>query len=287
MGHRDNPGGGSVFWLELPSGVADADDIAAAEAVDAAPAEGLRILVVDDSDVNREVAQASLRSAGHTVTAARDGGEAVGLAASQDFDVILMDMLMPIMGGLEATRNIRALGGPRGRVPIVAVTANALDRHAEECRRAGMSEYLAKPFVKSELLAAVSRAAARKKPMPSATQPTNHGDCVKQLGAFMDTDAVERLLDCLALRIESLLRQLDDPYCSASSDAIGSLAHEVAGSAGTLGFTALSSAAKDLQQAIGKSPASVGNIADEVRREAAAVLTELRDRRSLEALSSG
>jgi CheY-like chemotaxis protein/HPt (histidine-containing phosphotransfer) domain-containing protein len=287
MGHRDNPGGGSVFWLELPSGVADADDIVAAETVDAAPTESLRILIVDDSDVNSEVAQASLRSAGHTVTTARDGGDAVGLAANQDFDVILMDMLMPIMGGLEATRKIRALGGRRGRVPIVAVTANALDRHAEECRRAGMSEYLAKPFVKSELLAVVSRAAARKKPTPSAAQPTNDSDCVTELGAFMGTDAIHRLLDCLALRIESLLRQLDNPYCSASSDAIGTLAHEVAGSAGTLGFTALSSAAKDLQQAIGESPASVGDIADDVRREAAAVLTELRDRRSLEALSSG
>jgi HPt (histidine-containing phosphotransfer) domain-containing protein len=113
------------------------------------------------------------------------------------------------------------------------------------------------------------------------------GNRPEQLATFMGTDAVERLLDCLALRIESLLRQLDDPYCTASSDAIGDLAHEVAGSAGTLGFTALSSAAKDLQQAIGEGPASVGSIADDVRREAAAVLTELRDRRSIEALSTG
>lgn len=161
MGHRDNAGGGSVFWLELPVGVADADDAAVAETVEATSVNCLRVLVVDDSDVNREVAQASLRSAGHSVTTARDGSEAVRLAASQDFDVILMDMLMPVMGGLQATRQIRALDGRRSQVPIVAVTANALDRHAEECRQAGMTEYLAKPFVKAELLAVVARATAR------------------------------------------------------------------------------------------------------------------------------
>ena len=287
MGHRDNAGGGSVFWLELPVGVADADDTTVAETVEAASVDCLRVLVVDDSDVNREVAQASLRSAGHSVTAARDGSEAVRLAASQDFDVILMDVLMPVMGGLQATRQIRTLDGRRGQVPIVAMTANALDRHAEECRQAGMSEYLAKPFLRAELLAAVARAAARRSKMPSGAAPTTGGNCPEQLATFMGTDAVERLLDCLALRIESLLRQLDDPYCTASSDAIGDLAHEVAGSAGTLGFTALSSAAKDLQQAIGEGPATVGSIADDVRREAAAVLTELRDRRSIEALSIG
>jgi HPt (histidine-containing phosphotransfer) domain-containing protein len=211
----------------------------------------------------------------------------VRLAASQDFDVILMDVLMPVMGGLQATRQIRALDGRRGQVPIVAVTANALDRHAEECRQAGMTEYLAKPFLRAELLAVVARAAARRSKMPGGAAPTTGGNHPEQLATFMGTDAVERLLDCLALRIESLLRQLDDPYCTASSDAIGDLAHEVAGSAGTLGFTALSSAAKDLQQAIGEGPASVGSIADDVRREAAAVLTELRDRRSIEALSTG
>ena len=70
--------------------------------------------------------------------------EAVRLAASRDFDLILMDMRMPGLNGLDATRQIRMLDGPRGRVPIVAVTANALDEHAEECRLAGMSGHLGK-----------------------------------------------------------------------------------------------------------------------------------------------
>ena len=142
----------------------------------AAPAQRLNVLVTDDSDVNRDVAVAFLRKAGHATSEARDGGKAVRLAAARDFDVVLMDMRMPGMDGLEATRRIRALDGPRGQVPIVAVTANALDQHAEECRRAGMSEHLAKPFTQAELLAVVARAAGQR-PQPAAdTAPTIDAD---------------------------------------------------------------------------------------------------------------
>ena len=194
MGHRDNPGGGSVFWLELPAGVAD-KPVIVTEPEAAAPAQRLNVLVTDDSDVNRDVAVAFLRKAGHATSEARDGGKAVRLAAARDFDVVLMDMRMPGMDGLEATRRIRALDGPRGQVPIVAVTANALDHHAEECRRAGMSEHLAKPFTQVELLAVVARA-ARQRPRPAAdTAPTIDADSVAQLAACMGEDALKQLLE--------------------------------------------------------------------------------------------
>jgi CheY-like chemotaxis protein len=150
MGHRDNPGGGSIFWLKLPSAKLGEPDSVPPSA-EAARVAGLRILVVDDSDVNRGVAQEYLRAAGHDAIGTCDGGEAVRLAASREFDLILMDMRMPGLNGLDATRQIRMLDGPRGRVPIVAVTANALDEHAEECRLAGLSGHLAKPFTVGRL----------------------------------------------------------------------------------------------------------------------------------------
>ena len=133
MGHRDNPGGGSIFWLELPAAVAD-ETQAVAE-------RRLCVLVVDDSAVDRAVTTSFLRQAGHTVIEASDGGEAVRLASDHDFDVVLMDMSMPDVDGLEATRRIRVLEGQRRQVPIVALTANALDQYAEECHHAGVSEY--------------------------------------------------------------------------------------------------------------------------------------------------
>jgi signal transduction histidine kinase/ActR/RegA family two-component response regulator len=149
MGHRDNPGGGSIFWLELPPAVAD-ETQAGAE-------RRLCVLVVDDSAVDRAVTTSFLRQAGHTVIEASDGGEAVRLASDHDFDVVLMDMSMPDVDGLEATRRIRALEGQRRQVPIVALTA------AEECRHAGVSECLAKPFTRTELIAAITRAAAQRR----------------------------------------------------------------------------------------------------------------------------
>jgi signal transduction histidine kinase/DNA-binding response OmpR family regulator len=282
IGHRDNPGGGSVFWLELPAGVPDTPDIVA-EPEAAAPARRLNVLVTDDSDVNRDVAIAFLRKAGHTTSEARDGARAVRLAAARDFDVVLMDMRMPGMDGLEATRHIRGLDGPRGQVPIVAVTANALDQHAEECRRAGMSEHLAKPFTQAELLAVVARA-ARQRPLPAtAATATIDADSVAQLAACMGEDALKQLLDALALRIESLVRRIEDPASSPSPNDTADLAHELVGSAGTLGFTRLAAAARRFENSVAS-----GGSADtaEMRHEATVALSELRRRPSLDALLS-
>ena len=165
MGHRDNAGGGSVFWLELPAGVADAPN-ASGKVTDVAPDQKLNVLVVDDSEVNRSVAAAYLRKAGYTAIEAHDGVEAVRLVAAMEFDVVLMDMRMAGMDGLEATRRIRALDGSRAQVPIVAVTANALDQHAEECRRAGMS-HLAKPFTQAELIGSRRHTWTARLPIPA------------------------------------------------------------------------------------------------------------------------
>ncbi len=281
MGHRDNPGGGSIFWLELPAGAADeADTVADAE--DIAAERRLNVLVVDDSAINREVAASFLRNAGHTAIETHDGSEAVALLAAQDFDVVLMDMRMAGIDGLETTRRIRAMDGPRGQVPIVAVTANALDQHAEECCRAGMSGHLAKPFTQAELLAVVARAAARRRPAPCGTESAIDTDSIAQLASCVGEEAVQRLLDCLALRIEALLRKLDDPAACLPSTALAELAHELVGSGGTLGFIRLASVAGRFERGLATNTAD----AAEMRRELMASLTELRRRRSLEAMLS-
>jgi CheY-like chemotaxis protein/HPt (histidine-containing phosphotransfer) domain-containing protein/two-component sensor histidine kinase len=281
MGHRENPGGGSVFWLELPVGVVDAPN-ASTVVANAAPDRRLSVLVVDDSDINRDVAATALRDAGHLVSEAHDGADAVRLAAARDFDVVLMDMRMAGLDGLEATRRIRALDGKRGKVPIVAVTANALDRHAEECRRAGMSEHLAKPFTQAELLAVVAGAAGQRGDAPRSAETTIDFDNVRRLVLCMGAEAVEQLLDRLALRIEMLLRKLEDPTAIAACDELADLAHELVGSGGTLGFAELASVARRFENA---TATDTGDIA-EMRRAATAALSELRRRRSLEAMLS-
>ena len=284
MGHRNNPGGGSVFWLQLPAGVAE-EPAAVAEPEEIEPDRRLNVLVVDDSEVNRKVAAAYLREAGHAAIEAHDGVEAVRLVAALEFDVVLMDMRMPGMDGLEATRRIRALDGSRAQVPIVAVTANALDQHAEECRRAGMSQHLAKPFTQAELIAVVKRATAHRAHASCDALQTINRDSIAELASCMDPDAIHGLLDCLSLQIEALLRRLDEPTPFAAPEALADLAHELAGGAGTLGFSRLSMIAARFQTATTANVTEAGRMVAEIRREAEATLVKLRNRRALESLT--
>ena len=136
LGHHDNPGGGSVFWLELPFGVAAPRQEARPEHAEPAAAHAaLNVLVVDDIAMNRDIAGSFLRAAGHKVTCVEGGAEAIAIVKQTDFDVVLMDVRMPEMDGLEATRRIRALAGARGKVPIVALTAQAFSEQVAECHK--------------------------------------------------------------------------------------------------------------------------------------------------------
>ncbi|KNH47901.1 ATP-binding protein [Pseudomonas lini] len=112
--------------------------------------EGRDVLLVEDNAVNRTVVEAMLRSLGFTVSVVTDGAQAVRSAESRTFDAILMDCRLPVVDGYEATRQIRQLPGCAD-VPIIALTANALQGDREACLSAGMNDYLAKPFKRTDL----------------------------------------------------------------------------------------------------------------------------------------
>ena len=106
----------------------------------------MRILLAEDNEVNQRLTSRLLERMGHRVTIAENGQTAVRLWSEQEFDLVAMDMQMPIMDGLEATEEIRAREKNSGKhVPIVAMTANAFEEDRERCRRAGMDGYIAKP----------------------------------------------------------------------------------------------------------------------------------------------
>ena len=109
-------------------------------------ARHLQVLLVEDHPVNQMLATTLLRKWGHTVVLARNGQEAVDLFPSQRWDLVLMDMQMPVMGGLEATRLIRSAEPTGHRTPIVAMTANAMEADRQACLEAGMDDHVAKPF---------------------------------------------------------------------------------------------------------------------------------------------
>ena len=160
IGADNRPGGGSTFWFEVPMHEAVAG-VEAAGAGDLAVDDGLKILMADDAAPNRELVTAILGGLGLALETVCNGAEAVEAARTGAYDLILMDVHMPVMDGLDATRAIRALGGAAGRTPIIALTANVQPDQVLRCREAGMDGHVGKPIQVGELLAALASASAR------------------------------------------------------------------------------------------------------------------------------
>ncbi len=149
----------ALFGLPRCEGPAPADG--SAEAVGTVSAPKLRILVAEDNLVNQKVAARLLEKAGHAVVTVGDGGAAVEAFRGGRFDVVLMDVQMPGMDGLEACAAIRvAEVGTGRRTPVIAMTANVMEGEVERCRRAGMDGYISKPIQAEELLGTIAGLAA-------------------------------------------------------------------------------------------------------------------------------
>lgn len=151
-------GKGSVFWFEMPAPAADQQVVAGATPMSGADVGGLRVLVADDHPANRELARAFLSGMGAEVEDATDGGEAVRRAESVGYDVILMDLRMPRMGGAEALRLIRGGTGPNRLTPVLAYTADAGEGMETDLLTQGFCGAVSKPVGAEALIRAVSDA---------------------------------------------------------------------------------------------------------------------------------
>ena len=153
------PGLGSRFTVAIPSRFVERSELvpAGAEAGAAEPARQLRILVAEDNDVNQILINAVLARMGHRVHLVANGQLAVEAVRRGDYDLVLMDLQMPGMDGVEATQAIRALGGAFASLPIIAMTANAFDEDRQACLAAGMDDYVAKPIDVERLAQAIAR----------------------------------------------------------------------------------------------------------------------------------
>ncbi|MGB5328047.1 MAG: response regulator, partial [Gammaproteobacteria bacterium] len=118
---------------------------------------GHRILLVEDNDINKMIALEMLEETGVDVDVAVNGVEAIAQAQQQQYELILMDIQMPIMDGYEATRRIRALGGEFKSIPIIAMTAHALEGDSSKSFEAGMDYHISKPFEPDDLIAIIVR----------------------------------------------------------------------------------------------------------------------------------
>jgi hypothetical protein len=152
-------GQGSTFTFRVPLPVLTEamDEPGFVPAAPPGEARTLKVLVAEDNEVNRMVMEAILIGMGHDVSFAENGEQAVHLATSQDWDIVLMDLHMPVMDGLEATQAIRAHGHTRrATVPVVALTADVFVETRERCAAAGVQDFLTKPVDTSELAACLA-----------------------------------------------------------------------------------------------------------------------------------
>lgn len=158
------PGEGSVFRLTLPlERSAAAAELEADETSEPTPDAllGLRLLAAEDHPVNRRVLELLLAPLGCELTFCEDGGKAVEMAGVEAYDAILMDMQMPVLDGLEATRLIKAGGGPNAAVAVIALTANALEHHRAAWAEVGVDLFVSKPIDPRQLVSSLVQAADR------------------------------------------------------------------------------------------------------------------------------
>jgi len=221
---------------------------------DTVPSRPLRILLAEDNPVNRRVALHMLSKAGHSTVAVSNGKKAVAALARERFELVLMDIQMPEMDGLEATRAIRAEEEKSGRhVPIVAMTAHAMKGDRERCLAAGMDDYVSKPVQADALFRVIQSAAMPMEPDTVRATPADRMDQVfDRQAALARVDGDEEFLaeviglfladaSCRVVEIQHAIEQRDLKH-------LQSAAHSLKGAAGCLGGCRTSIAASRLEE---------------------------------------
>jgi len=258
-----------------------------------------RILLVEDNAINQEVAVAMLEQLGCAVTVADDGRKAVEAVSKGSFDVVFMDCQMPEMDGLDATREIRRREAAerRPRMPIVALTANALGGDRETCLAAGMDDFLTKPFHREDLHAAVGRHTRRRQgslpaslpfaPLAAPAEEPAREDVVIDKSVVLAIRALRRpgqpdvfgsLVEMFATRAPADLERLAAAVEASDFNAARQAAHKLKGSCRSLGAVELGGTLASVESA------AAAGAGDDLRRFAAVVGSQAT--RAIEALRS-
>ncbi|MBN2886591.1 MAG: response regulator, partial [Chromatiaceae bacterium] len=284
VGVESDLGQGSRFWVEIPlRRVEGGRSETALEAVDAEARDperrlarlyaGTRILLAEDDPINQEVACELLRAPGLVVDVVDNGQAALERVRAEDYALVLMDVQMPILDGLEATGAIRRLPG-RENLPILAMTASAFEEDRRQCLAAGMNDHIGKPVAPERLYQAllrwlppagvVSRASPDEAPPPPA-RPGRRAvaGLARQLAAIEGLDthqglravrggpkALVRLLGFFASEHGEDIARLRAALAKGAGDEVRHLAHALKGVAATLGARALAESAERLEQAV-------------------------------------
>ncbi len=214
IGVTSQVGHGSCFWFEMPTEEGAEPVVKTTGRSVVINGARLRILVAEDNPVNQKVLATLMAGQGHDLTFVNDGAQALAAVRDGSFDMVLMDVSMPVMDGPTATKAIRNLSGVESRIPIIALTANAMAGDREAYLAAGMSDYVSKPINLDHLLTAIARqapgVATTLPPLPAPAPQKAQQAASSGAGADADADDV----------LASLSADLDDMIANLGAIAI-------------------------------------------------------------------
>jgi len=237
----------------------------------------LHILLVEDNRINQKLAIALLEKWGHQATLAENGQLALDQLAHTKFDLVLMDMQMPVMGGLEATRNIRARESAAGlpRIPIIAMTANAMEGDREACLAAGMDDYLAKPIKAADLAGCL----AKWSDGMSLSGVVEPGFNFERAMAAMDPEIIEILVPAFLEHYRKDVDAIRQGVVTGDLETVMRNAHALRGTLAALGAEPARRRAAEIESAAksGES-ASLASLIEEFEHELGALVSYLESR---------
>lgn len=291
MGIESQLGSGSTFHfaIRIPLAQEVPGDDGTSAVAPARARDPLRILLAEDNPANQKVATYILETRGHAVEIAQDGHEALRLSAQDRYDVIVMDVQMPGMNGLEATAAIRQRDAGRRRVPIVAMTAHAMKSDQERCLAAGMDAYLSKPVKAQEMieliesLARSADAAPQPAPAPAPAQTPapetvfNPDEAVRR--CFNNPQMVRDMIRCFFDEVATLFPQMRAALQKNDLAELGRLGHRMKGTVVYLAAAAATQAAVRVERlgtADGRLPSEAEEAVDDLERQCAALEAVLR-----------
>jgi TMAO reductase system sensor TorS len=293
---------GSTFWFEVrlepvadtapmqPGSATDAPVSAPASAVTApgARAVGPKILLVEDNPVNREVAVGMLENLGCAIDAAENGWLAIEAMNNALYDAVLMDCQMPVMDGLTATADIRRREQTSGatRVPIIALTANAMEGDRERCLAAGMDDFLSKPFTQQQLATLLRRWLALRA-LPEAERrdlsrvPLIDAGVLRNIAALSKPALLNSMIDLYLQHSPSLISAIETAAANMQGDALSQAVHTLKSSTSNLGGTRLAMVAKECEALVREGGVTqAASLVSRIRKEYQDFCTALSRERS-------
>ena len=280
IGVKSRRAEGSVFWFTIPYA-----EMRPQAARTEEPALGAgsrsRILVAEDQYMIRELMETILTDAGHDVVLVHNGVEAVEAVEQDNFDVVLMDIEMPEMDGITATRRIRQIGKPIRNIPIVALTAYAMADDVERCRAAGANEHLSKPVKRKELLHVVAKWSGAAQtpsaaaPADAAPPPIIDSTILEDLENHLGQSQVIRLV---GLFCDQLPKTISDITSTTDRRLIAQQAHALISLAGNLGCTELMIHSRALMNAARGETGDLAPLVAETAAAAHRALSAMQDR---------